>query len=127
MFFHILFRVHTYIPPYQCFFPFLLFSILWSVNFVDCFHFMCIFFSNSHYYNRFSQFLQIFFVTTVRKITTKNHCSVQNFFCFPTLDLFALTVHVIFPFPPQGSSHHTHRHGRTGTYTGSLTFLSEAC
>jgi len=57
------------------------------LNFAVCklcplFPFLSIFFSNSHYWNEFSQFLQNHFVATVRKFTKRNHCSVQNFFCF---------------------------------------------
>jgi hypothetical protein len=77
---------------------FFFFPTLWFVNFVKTFHLLSIFFSNSQCFkNQFSQFLQILFVTTVRKFTKKNHSSVQNLFCFSTPDLFVMTIHVIFP------------------------------
>jgi hypothetical protein len=80
--FSILYLECTYIPLYHSvffFFFLFFFSILQFVNFV---HFLSIFFWNSHYWNEFSQFLQKHFVATVQKFTKKNHCSVQNFFCF---------------------------------------------
>ncbi len=85
---------------YQCFFfPFFFFFS----NFVVCrlckkISIYWAFFSQIHSVkNEFSQFLQILFVTTVRKFTKKNHSSVQNLFCFSTPDLFVMTIHVIFP------------------------------
>jgi len=103
MFFHTLLRVHThthiYVYLYQCFF--LLLLLLFS-NFVYFFHFLIIFFSNSHYWKKNSQFLQKKFVATVWKFTKKNHCSLQNFFCFSTPDLFAMTVVALtFPSSPR--------------------------
>jgi hypothetical protein len=88
------------INTFSYLFLFFFFLILWFVNFVKIFHFLSIFFSNSYYSKKNSQFLQIFFVATVRKLTKKNHSSVQNFFCFSTPDLFVMTVHVNFPSAP---------------------------
>jgi hypothetical protein len=114
-------HIYTSVPVFSFFF-FFFFSISQFVNFV---HFLSIFFWNSHYWNEFSQFLQKPFVAILRKFTKKNHCSIQNLFCFFTPDLFAMTVHVIFLLPPC-SSNHSHWPGRTISYTGTLTFLSEA-
>ncbi len=99
--FSIIYLECTHIYLYTSVFFFFFFPILQFVNFVHLFHFLSIFFSNSHYRNEFSQFLKIQFVATVRKFTKKNHCPEQNLFCFSTLDLFAMTFHVIFPSPPR--------------------------
>ncbi len=92
---------HIYLFTSVFFFFFFFFSIFQFVNFFHFFHYSSIFLSNSHCQNKISQFLQKTIVATVRKSTKKNHCSAQNLFCFSTPDLFAMTVHVIFPSPPR--------------------------
>ncbi len=94
--FSILYLECTHIPLYQCFFFVLFFFPILSI----CSIFLS-FFSRIHTIKKKSQFLHKKIVATVRKFTKKNHCSVQNFFCFSTSDLFAMTVHVTFPSPPR--------------------------
>ncbi len=68
MFFYNLFRVHTYIPLYQCFL-FLFFSILQFVNFVHFFPFF------EHLFLKFTLLKRIFPISskTFRSHSAKNH------------------------------------------------------
>jgi len=78
-----------YIPFYFIFFQF-----FWFVRFFDFFPFF------EHSFPKFTLLKQsfpissIFFVATGREFTKKNRFSVQNFFCFMSLDLFAMTLQV---------------------------------
>ncbi len=96
MFFHTLFRVHTHTYIYIYLFTSVFFasSSFLFFQFFLFFPFFDHFFLECTLLKKKSQFLQKKFVATVWKFTKKNHCSVQNFFCFSTPDLFALNCFI---------------------------------
>jgi hypothetical protein len=86
--------IYTSLPV---FFFLSFFPILWFVYF---FYFFPI---SDHFFLEFTILRKKIPISskTICSHSAKNHCSVQNFFCFSTPDLFAMTVHVTFPSPPR--------------------------
>jgi hypothetical protein len=121
MFSHTLFRVHTYI--YFCASISFSFPILWFVNFVDFFHFLIILIiTNSHYWNKISQFLQKKLCSHSAKNHQEKALLCTEFLLFFHSRFFCYDRPVTFPSPPNLS----HWPGRTSTYTGTLTFSRKA-
>jgi hypothetical protein len=116
MFFHILFRVHTHI--YLCtsvFFFF--FSFPSFFNFVVCklcrlFPFYVHFFLEYHtILKRIFPISSNFLCSHSAKSHQEKSLLCTEVFCFSTLDLFAMTFHIIFFLLPPGCSNHSHRPG----------------